>query len=80
MSRPVQLRVDWSACDGQGLCAVWAPELVRRDEWGYPVVAPGAVSDSLEPQARDAVRSCPRMAMALVPPRSSTGQTWTKGS
>ena len=66
MSAPVRLRVDWSACDGQGLCAVWAPELVQRDEWGYPVVAPGAVPAALLPVAREAVSACPRLALALV--------------
>ena len=69
MSAPVRLRVDWSACDGQGLCAIWAPELVSRDEWGFPVVASGAVPGSLLPAAREAVRACPRLALALVPVR-----------
>jgi len=66
MSAPVRLRVDWSACDGQGLCAVWAPELVQRDEWGFPIVAAGPVPAPLLPAARDAVRACPRLALALV--------------
>lgn len=66
MSAPVRLRVDWSACDAQGLCAVWAPELVTRDEWGYPVVAGGPVPAPLLTVAREAVRACPRLALALV--------------
>jgi ferredoxin len=66
MSAPVRLGVDWSACDGQGLCAVWAPELVQRDEWGYPVVAPGPVPAALLSVVRDAVSACPRLALALV--------------
>ena len=75
-----RLRVDWSLCDGQGLCALWAPELVSRDEWGFPVVAEGSVRRELLPQARDAVRSCPRIAMAVVPDRSSKGTRRTKRS
>jgi ferredoxin len=66
-----RLRVDWSACDGQGLCAVWAPELVHRDEWGYPVVSRDPVPADLLPRAREAVRSCPRGAMVILLHRSS---------
>jgi len=75
-----RLRVDWSLCDGQGLCALWAPELVSRDEWGFPVVAEGPLRRELLPQARDAVLSCPRIAMTVVPDRSSKGTRWTKRS
>ena len=62
-----RLRVDWAACDAHGLCAVWAPELIGRDEWGYPVIAPGEVPDDLLPEAREAVRACPALALALRP-------------
>lgn len=75
-----RLRVDWSLCDGQGLCALWAPELVQRDEWGFPVVTPGPLPAALLPQARDAVRSCPRLAMAVLADRSSKGTRRTKRS
>ena len=80
MSRPATLRVDWSACDGQGLCAIWAPQLVHRDEWGFPVVAPGPIPGGLLPEAHDAVRSCPRMAMSVVLDRSSKWRRRTKPS
>ena len=66
MSTPVVLRVDWSRCDGQGMCVLWAPELLTRDEWGYPVVDRAAVPKALRPQAREAVTACPRLALALV--------------
>ena len=67
MSRPQRLRVDWGACDGHGLCAVWAPEVIARDEWGYPVVAPGPVPSAALEHAREAVRSCPVLALKLLP-------------
>jgi hypothetical protein len=34
-----RLHVDWTRCDGHGLCADLLPEVLIRDEWGYPVSA-----------------------------------------
>jgi ferredoxin len=31
------LHIDWTACDGRGLCVELLPELLDRDEWGYPL-------------------------------------------
>jgi ferredoxin len=58
------LEVDAAACDGVGICAVVARDLVTLDQWGFPVVAP--VTDGrLLKQARRAVRACPHRALAL---------------
>jgi ferredoxin len=57
--------VDWAACDAHGVCALWAPDLVRRDEWGYPLLAGGPVPPELVPQARAAARACPALALHL---------------
>jgi ferredoxin len=61
-----QLRVDPTACAGHGLCAELAPELVRLDEWGYPIVADRPVPRALERTARRAVTDCPALALALA--------------
>ena len=34
-----QLRVDFVACDGRGLCAEALPELITLDDWGFPIVS-----------------------------------------
>lgn len=60
-----QLAVDWTACDGRGLCAELLPELVSRDDWGYPVLRAADVPARLEPHARRAVRDCPTLALRL---------------
>jgi ferredoxin len=60
-----RLRVDWPACKARGLCEELLPEVVRLDEWGYPVVE-GEVTDELLGLAREAVRMCPRLALRLV--------------
>lgn len=61
-----RLRVDWAACDAHGLCTLWAPDLIARDEWGYPVIREGEVPRAAMQQAREAVRACPALALALV--------------
>ena len=66
MSKPLRLRVDWAACDGHGLCAQWAPEVVSLDEWGFPIVADGPVPPAAVEHARSAVRSCPVLALKLL--------------
>lgn len=63
------LHIDWTACDGRGLCTEILPELLGRDEWGYPI-APGhgsdvPVPDRLAPAAEEAVALCPRLALSL---------------
>jgi ferredoxin len=65
-----QLRVDWPACKGHGLCAELLPEIVSRDEWGFPIVD-GPVKGGVLPMARRAVKACPTLALRLVdsPPR-----------
>jgi ferredoxin len=62
-----RLVVDWPACKAHGVCAELLPEIVQLDEWGYPVVAPGAVPAALKRHAQRAVSSCPTLALRLVP-------------
>ncbi|GAA3452435.1 NADH-quinone oxidoreductase subunit NuoF family protein [Dactylosporangium matsuzakiense] len=63
-----QLSVDWSSCDGHGLCAHILPELIRLDDNGFPAIPNGAVPSWLEAQARRAVDMCPAMALRLGAP------------
>jgi ferredoxin len=61
------LRIDPSVCDGVGICAHLAPDLVTVDSWGYPIVSPAPLtSGSSRRQAQAAVRACPRKAMHLA--------------
>jgi ferredoxin len=61
----MKLRVNPIACEGHGLCAELVPELVRLDEWGYPIVSDGELPRALESHARRAVAACPTLALAL---------------
>jgi len=65
-----RLHIDWTRCDGRGLCTELLPELLARDDWGYPV----AHDRSREPEvpaelhrfAKEAVKRCPRLALRLL--------------
>ncbi|HEX6549005.1 MAG TPA: ferredoxin [Candidatus Dormibacteraeota bacterium] len=61
-----ELWIDRTRCDGSALCAELAPELVRLDDWGYPIIAPGPVPDHLLEHARRAVNQCPVLALKLL--------------
>jgi ferredoxin len=65
MSKETHLTIDRIRCDGRGLCAEILPEVIRLDDWGYPIFAPGPVPDQLLPLAQRAVESCPVLALAL---------------
>jgi ferredoxin len=61
------LSVDWTACDGRGLCAELLPEHIATDEWGYPLLAAGPLPPALVDDAERAVAACPKLALRLSP-------------
>jgi ferredoxin len=77
MNHPKRLAVDPIRCDAHGICAELLPELVRLDDWGYPMVSPDPVPAALEGHARRAVSACPTLALLQVaaePARTSNGR------
>ena len=66
-----QLRIDATRCDGVGMCALVAPDLVSLDAWGFPVIADAAeliasgqiTERQAQRQARRAVRACPHRVL-----------------
>ena len=68
-----RLRVDWPACAAEGACAAAVPELIGRDEWGYPLLSVHPVPASLEQAAERAVAACPSRALRLVEVRAAAG-------
>jgi ferredoxin len=59
------IRIDWTRCDGHGLCAALLSERVGLDEWGFPIVHRPAVSAADEPDVRHAAATCPALAVYL---------------
>ncbi|WP_424887522.1 NADH-ubiquinone oxidoreductase-F iron-sulfur binding region domain-containing protein [Streptomyces sp. XH2] len=63
--RVERLAVDWTLCEGHGLCAGLLPQLVRIGPDGYPSLADAGVPDHLRGRAQRAVRRCPALALRL---------------
>ena len=59
------LEVDWTRCDGHGLCAHLLPDRIVMDEWGFPVVRRGAVASSELADTKRAISLCPALALRL---------------
>ena len=62
-----RLRVDIVACDGVGICAHLAADVVTLDSWGFPIIADEPLTGGRNRQARAAVTACPRKALFLAP-------------
>jgi ferredoxin len=60
-----RLRVNPITCEAHGLCAELLPELIRLDDWGYPIIDEAVVPSELEGLARRAVDVCPTLALLL---------------
>jgi len=61
-----RLVLDPIRCTGHGLCAELLPEGIALDEWGYPLLAPGAVPGDLLRRARQVATACPTRALTLT--------------
>ncbi|MGW0463723.1 NADH-ubiquinone oxidoreductase-F iron-sulfur binding region domain-containing protein [Streptomyces sp. NPDC003027] len=63
-----KLAVDWTLCQGHGLCADIVPELIRLGPDGYPALADTSVPVHLRGRAQRAVRRCPALALRVEAP------------
>ena len=61
----LRIRVNPITCEAHGLCAELLPELIRLDDWGYPIVDDSEVPRDLVGLARRAVDACPTLALLL---------------
>jgi ferredoxin len=59
------LRVNPIMCEAHGLCAELLPEMIRLDDWGYPILDETEVPDELLGLARRAADACPTLALLL---------------
>jgi len=69
-----RLSIDWSRCDGHGVCAYVVPELVHLDRNGFPIILNSPMPHWVEREAKRAVAMCPALALRLTgePPRAAT--------
>lgn len=59
----MRLSIDPVACDGLGMCAHQAPDVIELDPWGYPVTSQERLEGTQAEQAQRAIRACPRKAL-----------------
>jgi len=59
------MRVNPIMCDAHGLCAELLPELIRLDDWGYPIIDQPTVPEDMVPLAKRAADVCPTLALLL---------------
>ncbi|MFB9468654.1 NADH-ubiquinone oxidoreductase-F iron-sulfur binding region domain-containing protein [Nonomuraea salmonea] len=59
-----RLEVDWSRCQGHGLCAHLLPEFVDLDDYGFPSFR--KIPGFMAKDARRAVDMCPALALRLA--------------
>jgi ferredoxin len=60
-----RLRINPITCEAHGLCAELLPELIRLDDWGYPILEQPEVPGDLLKLARRAADACPTLALLL---------------
>ncbi|HEY1449674.1 MAG TPA: ferredoxin [Solirubrobacteraceae bacterium] len=60
-----RLRVNPIACEAHGMCAELLPELIRLDEWGYPLLDDEPLPHALLDHARRAAQACPTFALLI---------------
>ena len=70
----MRLRVDPIACTGHGICAELLPEVIRLDEWGYPILDDAPISGELLPLVRRTLNACPALALRLERERTCGGR------
>ena len=63
-----RLEIDWTRCDGHGLCAALLPERIGRDEWGFLIISAHPISATDEKSIKRAVTVCPALALRLTRP------------
>lgn len=61
-----KLVVDWSRCDGHGLCAYVLPEMIRLDGNGFPSFPNLPVAPWLMNAAEKAIQMCPALALRFA--------------
>lgn len=61
------LHIDWTRCDGRGLCTELLSGVLDRDDWGYPVARGKVGRERTDVPIRDGDREAAQEAVALCP-------------
>lgn len=59
------LRIDPTMCAGVAMCARVAPNAITLDPWGFPILPPDVLTESMAKEGHKAVRACPKKALFI---------------
>ncbi|MBV9592308.1 MAG: ferredoxin [Actinobacteria bacterium] len=62
----MRIEIDWTRCDGHGLCAALMPQRIRRDEWGFPLIDSVGLDQRESAAVRRVVAACPALALRIA--------------
>jgi ferredoxin len=63
--KDARLRVDWILCDGYGLCGDLLPDLIKLDDWRYPIIPRFPIDPARRHDIQRAVDCCPMKALSV---------------
>ena len=61
----MRFKVDWSLCDGNGLCAMEVPELLQLNDDDELVILQESFTEAYRAQAEKATQVCPKCALSI---------------
>ena len=61
----MKIKVDWSLCDGNGLCAIEAPDLLELDEDDQLILLKETFGEEYRERAVKAAQVCPKCALSI---------------
>ena len=73
MKEQLRLRVDPIGCVGHGICAELLPEMIRLDDWGYPIIEDVDIPFVLMDDVKRTISGCPALALRLERSRTAAG-------
>lgn len=63
----MRIDVDWGLCEGNGACALEAPDVFEMDDDDNLIVLTETVEAAARPRLDAAARSCPKRAITFQP-------------
>ena len=61
----MKVQVDWNLCDGNGVCAIEAPEVFELDDDDNLILLLEEPGEELRPKVDAAARMCPKHAIEV---------------
>lgn len=61
----MKIAIDWNLCEGNGICAVEAPEVFELDDDDNLIVLVDEPADTQRERVDAAARSCPKRAISV---------------